>query len=856
MESKKSSTNSEKMDRKIGNDIGHLPAKRRETQTEKLIAKYTGELSTFALGDLRRSGLTDETIAEMRVFTGSGNKTEMLKEILGFASLEAQSLPQITDLYCLPYIQSDGYCRVKLENPVNGAKYLSPVKAHYHLWHIYFLQQEIGKFNKPNLPLILTEGEKKAARLTQEIRAKQLDALALGFAGVSLWEHCVEWKRVALPGRVAYIAFDSDFAGKRPVQLEIAKFALWLYSRKATPKLLTWQEGKGKGIDDFLVGGGYLAAILAQAQQSDLGKLLAAMTLLTIADVAHYCAQYHFTKAGFKAMFEAGQLQAIYKVKKSTATELFTREVKIQAEKGSADETDHRPVIRIQGGKLPENVTDAENLLLAQEQSGIYQRSGALVRIVNTSKTNRIKCQKDTILIAPIESTYLREIFTKLAVWQLYNPQKDQSEVINCPRDIADTYLARGQWQVPYLLRIVTAPTLRADGSILDQPGYDSQTGLFFYGTETFPDIYPEAGLDEALAALAVFRELLKEFPFVGDASFSVALAAILTALIRPSLRTAPLFGFTAPQMSAGKSLLASVVALIATGKTCATFNQEPSPEEEKKQLVATLQEGHQVVCIDNIDQPLGSAALCTILSEEEWGHRLLQLNKNILLDTKTTFLATGNNLELKGDITTRALICKLDPGTDHPEYRKCAVDLKTYIPEHRGALVKAALTILRAYHNAGRPDQKVNEFGRFEQWSAWVRASLIWLGLPDPCLSRQLIEGRDPVRNNLRPFLATWFAEFNCREMTLNAAINRSIAMKNQGEDGLWEAMYAIAGEKQEINVRRLGKFLRNHDGRVECVMAAGLDNETCQTNYCCKNIGKDHQEKVLWKVEKKEIE
>ncbi len=83
-----------------------------------------------------------------------------------------------------------------------------------------------------------------------------------------------------------------------------------------------------------------------------------------------------------------------------------------------------------------------------------------------------------------------------------------------------------------------------------------------------------ESDHDDAIRALEVLAEPLKDFPWLTASDKSTALAAILTALVRPVLRTAPLFAFRAPKMGAGKSLLADVVSMIATGRTANAMTQ------------------------------------------------------------------------------------------------------------------------------------------------------------------------------------------------------------------------------------------------------------------------------------------
>ena len=94
-------------------------------------------------------------------------------------------------------------------------------------------------------------------------------------------------------------------------------------------------------------------------------------------------------------------------------------------------------------------------------------------------------------------------------------------------------------------------------------------------------------------------------------------------------------------------------------------------------------------------------------------------------LSTSSLVTATGNNLTLVGDMTRRAVLCSLDPGCERPELRRFGSDPIATLRQHRGKYVVAALTILRAFHVAGRPRQ-VDPLGSFEDWSDWVRSALI----------------------------------------------------------------------------------------------------------------------------------
>lgn len=71
-------------------------------------------------------------------------------------------------------------------------------------------------------------------------------------------------------------------------------------------------------------------------------------------------------------------------------------------------------------------------------------------------------------------------------VCEFYRIKVKGEESIEIPDDppaiIARSMMARvGTRRFPRLVAVITAPTLRADGSILNRPGYDEDSGLFLY---------------------------------------------------------------------------------------------------------------------------------------------------------------------------------------------------------------------------------------------------------------------------------------------------------------------------------------------------------------------------------------
>lgn len=473
----------------------------------------------------------------------------------------------------------------------------------------------------------------------------------------------------------------------------------------------------------------------------------------------------------------------------------------------------HRPTIRIVEGELPRMVSELESAFLAApNHGGLYQRGGHIVRVIRLESAERGVIQRaaGSPVIREVPALALAELATESAQFIKYNARSDDWRARDCPRLVADTYAAReGSWKLRPLMGVLDAPTLRADGSILQAAGYDADTGLLLLHEHPVP-ILESPTKQDARDALAALQAPLDGFPFDGDPSFSVVIAAILTACIRHAIPSAPMFLFDAPTAGTGKSLLVDVISRIATGLPASSMSQAASSEEDAKRLLAVLMEGIPLICIDNAERPLEGDALSSILTQPYYRGRVLGANVTASVPTSATFLATGNNISVKGDLTRRVLICRLDAGIEYPEDREFGGDLKLEVLSKRLNLVGAALTILRAYIVAGSPNQGLKPYGGFEQWSAWIRNSLVWLGAADPCESRHSVRVGDEVARQLGALLSAWEEKFGKQAFTISAAF------REPGEE-LFEAAIDITPEpKGGFNSRKLGRWIRRYDRRI----------------------------------------
>lgn len=287
------------------------------------------------------------------------------------------------------------------------------------------------------------------------------------------------------------------------------------------------------------------------------------------------------------------------------------------------------------------------------------------------------------------------------------------------------------------IVTLLEAPSIRPDGSVLVQPGYDADTSSFLVDSVEVPAIADHPTREVATKALEVLKYLLGDFPFETPVDRSALLAFVLTMFIRTAIDgPMPLCLVDSNVRGAGKSLLADLVSIIATGRVAERVTFPVGNEEEQRKLItALLQDGKQIVLFDNVAGSFGGAPLDQLMTSQLWVDRRLGVTQTIRLANRTVWFATSNNAQLVGDLHRRSVFVRLVSQEARPEDRAGfrISDVKGFARTYRGRLIKAALTILRAYHLAGRPSMGLKAFGSFESWSALVRAPLVWLGEPDP---------------------------------------------------------------------------------------------------------------------------
>jgi hypothetical protein len=488
-----------------------------------------------------------------------------------------------------------------------------------------------------------------------------------------------------------------------------------------------------------------------------------------------------------------------------------------------------KPKVIVEAGKLPGATRKAKRYLMTDASRDeclasdkLFRRGGLLTHLnrnhLDAGETvDNNHHVEDELIIQEADQDWLSDRAERCISFFRYNKN---GELVPC--DVPVKLIRRLQSIItkrdfPPLHGTVETPTLRQDGSLLDAPGYDRRSGLYYDpGRAVFPKIDARPTRQQAEAALTKLRSILVDFPFNdtddehAGLSQSVALAMLLTAVVRRSLPTAPMFGIDAFEAQSGKTLLSQIAAIMATGRKTAERPWSASEEERRKALGAALEAGDAVILFDNVDTPLEGAAFAGAITESQFKDRRLGSNSGkdqISAPTNVLLLATGNHLTAKGDMTEgRVLVTRIVPDQDLAKRDYRHRDLAAYVIEHRPELVTAALTVLRGFLASPCEDRPPPTGFRHRQWGDLIAASLQWLGLPDPCLAMGRTQAADPEREAQGDVVRAWAQKYGEQYVTTTQLIEMPL---------LAEAIASLAGvETRKLEVKSAAAALRKMVG------------------------------------------
>jgi hypothetical protein len=267
-----------------------------------------------------------------------------------------------------------------------------------------------------------------------------------------------------------------------------------------------------------------------------------------------------------------------------------------------------------------------------------------------------------------------------------------------------------------------------------------------------------------------------------------------------------------------------------------------------RKKITAIALAGDRMIHLDNLEGTFGNDTLDRALTATRWKDRILGKSQEVELPLIPVWYGTGNNVAVAADTTRRIIHIRLDVLDEKPEERTGFKhpELISWIRQHRPRLLTCAMTILRAYCNAGMPRQNLSAFGSFEGWSRLVREAVVWVGLPDPCATRtKLAEQSDTTVDALGQLMSAWrqFDPVNTGIVVsdlVSTLFAKEFAPRDDSSNAMRTALETIVGcpPGKAPNARQVGARLKSFRRRV----VNGL--------YIDTNPGEYHRNGSVWRL------
>lgn len=331
-----------------------------------------------------------------------------------------------------------------------------------------------------------------------------------------------------------------------------------------------------------------------------------------------------------------------------------------------------------------------------------------------------VRLEKDAdgrAILAELTTDRMRHELARAANWQ----KKGEDDMP--PLDVVKDVLATPEPPLPTLRRIVNVPIFSREGRLIDRPGFDRESGIYYLPAEGFeaiplPETITAAEVNEANRLLC--EELLVDFPFAATADRDNAVALAVLGAIREMISgSTPNHAIEASIRSAGKGKLARALAGIFVGDDLASTPPLETEKEWKDMITSELLSGSAAVLIDNIERPLRSAALAMAWTEPFWKDRLFHRQVMARVAVSCMWVTTANNMLMHEDLMTRSIRIRLEPKTSKPEDRTGFrhANLDAWCRENRANLVWAVHVLVKWWIQLGKPNSPTAQSSRHAEW-------------------------------------------------------------------------------------------------------------------------------------------
>ncbi|AVH59727.1 MULTISPECIES: hypothetical protein [Streptomyces] len=382
--------------------------------------------------------------------------------------------------------------------------------------------------------------------------------------------------------------------------------------------------------------------------------------------------------------------------------------------------------------------------------------------------------------------------------------------------------LSNGAWtSIPALANLVFAPVIRPDGTVLQKPGYDPSTRLYYVPRLRIAPVPDRpTGRDIAEALDLLLGQVLADIPWDSDADRANYVGLLVSLMLRPYIGGLLPFGaFSATERGSGKTLLTDAIKHLYGAGVRAWVSDD---DELRKSITAALMGSSPAIVFDNVGEHdnVSAPSLAKLLTNATWDDRMLGRNTNVSLINDRLWLVTGNNIRFGGDIAQRTALVRLNARCARPDLRTGfrIPDLFAWLENqtNQAALMRALLILCRDWIAAGAP-QADFQMRNFSRWARNIGGFLAHHDIRGFLDNRDRLEEQDEEQTTWATFYAQWWELHTSTAMTTAELIKSSRPEPSAfgpGEDP-WNGVFLARSDGKPLSAVSLGKMLATREDR-----------------------------------------
>lgn len=409
---------------------------------------------------------------------------------------------------------------------------------------------------------------------------------------------------------------------------------------------------------------------------------------------------------------------------------------------------------------------------------------------------------------------------------------------------------ANSYWpDVKPLTGILGTPTLRPDGSLIQECGYDETTGLYLAPAVKISKVPDKITDDQVRTSREfIFSKVFGEFCWSTPGDFANYLALLLSPMMRPYVKTTTPFGMiTATTRGSGKTNLTDAIGMVY-GQSSQVLSGRG--EELQKKITSILAcNTSPVIVFDNVREgtSISSEILATLITKESWDDRLLGASRTIEARNDRLWLASGNGLGVGGDMASRTVMVRLDPKMARPELRQFEMgQFSDWIrePGNREDLLYHLLILVQAWMQSGGTFDTDHTMRGFTRWAQIMGGLLKFHGLTGFLANADDLAARDTDEEEWLVFLAKWHEIFGPQAKTsreLHASAQVDWVMGSSVDR--WAKCFITDDDGMTPTTKRLGDMLAGHRDRIygSYVMRSKRNKTTNCTEWWVERMGRE---------------